>query len=172
MIADITPIAEISQRAGLPIECCTFIGSSPIRQYAEGWTLDQLLQADRGGDHVRGRGRAAGDVRHRGHDARRSRDAARALFDARSAPARSASASPTPSATRRRAGAAAVVRFVAQVVEECGGGVGIDWHGHRDRDLAVDQHASRRSRPARRACTAPRSASASASATRRWTCCW
>ncbi len=35
------------------------------------------------------------------------------------------------------AGAAAVVRFVAQVVEECGGGVGIDWHGHRDRDLAV-----------------------------------
>ena len=35
------------------------------------------------------------------------------------------------------AGAAAVVRFVAQVVDECGGGVGIDWHGHRDRDLAV-----------------------------------
>ena len=35
------------------------------------------------------------------------------------------------------AGAAAVVRFVAQVVEECGGGVGIDWHGHRDRDFAV-----------------------------------
>ena len=40
-------------------------------------------------------------------------------------------ATPTP------AGAAAVVRFVAQVVEECGGGVGIDWHGHRDRDFAV-----------------------------------
>ena len=29
------------------------------------------------------------------------------------------------------------MRFVAQVVDECGGGVGIDWHGHRDRDLAV-----------------------------------
>ena len=29
------------------------------------------------------------------------------------------------------------MRFVAQVVEDCGGGVGIDWHGHRDRDLAV-----------------------------------
>ena len=29
------------------------------------------------------------------------------------------------------------MRFVAQVVEECGGGVGIDWHGHRDRDLAI-----------------------------------
>jgi 2-isopropylmalate synthase len=29
------------------------------------------------------------------------------------------------------------VRFIASVVEECGGGVGIDWHGHRDRDFAV-----------------------------------
>src|SRR6185437_15538093 len=34
-------------------------------------------------------------------------------------------------------GSAAVVRFVKQVVEDCGGGVGIDWHGHRDRDFAI-----------------------------------
>jgi len=34
-------------------------------------------------------------------------------------------------------GAAAVVRFIKTVVEECGSGVGIDWHGHRDRDFAV-----------------------------------
>src|SRR6185312_13525896 len=40
--ADIRPIAEISQRVGIPIECGAFIGSSPLRQYAEGWTLDQL----------------------------------------------------------------------------------------------------------------------------------
>ena len=32
VIADIRPIAEISQRAGIPIECCTFIGSSPLRR--------------------------------------------------------------------------------------------------------------------------------------------
>src|SRR5262249_21884577 len=36
VVADIAPIAEITQRTGVPIECCTFIGSSPIRQYAEG----------------------------------------------------------------------------------------------------------------------------------------
>src|SRR5687767_14177946 len=36
VVADIEPIAAISQRTGLPIECCTFIGSSPLRQYAEG----------------------------------------------------------------------------------------------------------------------------------------
>ena len=34
-------------------------------------------------------------------------------------------------------GAAAVVKFIGSVVAECGGGVGIDWHGHRDRDLAI-----------------------------------
>jgi 2-isopropylmalate synthase len=43
VIADIRPIAEISQRVGIPIEACCFIGSSPLRQYAEGWSLDQLL---------------------------------------------------------------------------------------------------------------------------------
>ena len=41
---DIIPIAEISQRAGIAIEACTFIGSSPIRFFAEEWTLDKLLQ--------------------------------------------------------------------------------------------------------------------------------
>src|SRR5215211_5812945 len=43
LIADIQPIADIVQRTGVPIECCAFIGSSPLRQYAEGWALDRLL---------------------------------------------------------------------------------------------------------------------------------
>src|SRR5206468_12000791 len=42
VVADIEPIADIQQRTGIPIECCAFIGSSPIRQYAEGWALDFL----------------------------------------------------------------------------------------------------------------------------------
>ena len=41
---DIMPIVEISQRAGIPIEACTFIGSSAIRFFAEDWTLDKLLK--------------------------------------------------------------------------------------------------------------------------------
>ena len=41
---DIIPIAEISQRAGIPIEACTFIGSSSVRFFAEDWTLERLLQ--------------------------------------------------------------------------------------------------------------------------------
>ena len=41
---DIRPIAEIVQRTGLNIQAATFIGSSPIRRYTEGWTDDFLLQ--------------------------------------------------------------------------------------------------------------------------------
>ena len=41
---DIRPIAEIVQRTGLNIQAATFIGSSPIRRYTEGWTDDFLLE--------------------------------------------------------------------------------------------------------------------------------
>ena len=41
---DIRPIAEIVQKTGLRIEAATFIGSSPIRRFTEGWTEDFLLQ--------------------------------------------------------------------------------------------------------------------------------
>src|ERR687891_2676290 len=41
---DIIPIVEISQRVGIPIEACTFIGSSSVRFFAEDWTLERLLQ--------------------------------------------------------------------------------------------------------------------------------
>ena len=30
-----------------------------------------------------------------------------------------------------------MVTFVQSIIDECGGGVGIDWHGHRDRDFAI-----------------------------------
>ena len=42
--ADIEPIARVSQEVGIPIEACTFIGSSPVRQYAEDWTLERMLR--------------------------------------------------------------------------------------------------------------------------------
>jgi 2-isopropylmalate synthase len=41
---DIRPIAEITQKTGLAIEAATFIGSSPIRRFTEGWTDDFLLR--------------------------------------------------------------------------------------------------------------------------------
>ena len=44
VVADIKPIAEISQKFGLPIEAATFIGSSAIRMEVEGWDLDFVLK--------------------------------------------------------------------------------------------------------------------------------
>src|ERR1700677_4340892 len=41
---DIRPIAEIVQKTGLRIEAATFIGSSPIRRFTEGWSDDFLLE--------------------------------------------------------------------------------------------------------------------------------
>ena len=42
--ADIRPLIEISQKVGMPIEAAAFIGSSPIRQYAEGWDIDVIVK--------------------------------------------------------------------------------------------------------------------------------
>jgi len=44
VLADIQPIADISQKLGLPIEAATFIGSSTIRMEVEGWNLEFLVK--------------------------------------------------------------------------------------------------------------------------------
>jgi 2-isopropylmalate synthase len=45
VVADIAPMVDISQKAGVALEVYTFIGSSPIRLYAENWDLDRLLKS-------------------------------------------------------------------------------------------------------------------------------
>src|SRR4051812_937051 len=136
MIADIRPIAEISQRAGVAIECCAFIGSSPLRQYAEGWTLDQLLKlTEEAITFAVGEGLPVMYVTE--DTTRADPETLRRLYSAaiRAGAARVCVSDTVGHATPE--GAAAVVRFIGTVVDDCGGGVGIDWHGHRDRDFAV-----------------------------------
>jgi 2-isopropylmalate synthase len=136
VISDIVPIVEIAQKTGLAIECCTFIGSSPIRQYAEDWTLDRLVTLSE---------EAVGFAVKEGlrvmfvteDTTRADPDSLRRLYSAaiRAGASRVCIADTVGHATPT--GAAAVTRFVQSIVDDCGGGVGIDWHGHRDRDLAV-----------------------------------
>ncbi|HXW05694.1 MAG TPA: LeuA family protein [Vicinamibacterales bacterium] len=136
VIADIRPIVEISQRVGIPIECCAFIGSSPLRQYAEGWAIDQLLRLTE--EAITFAARAGLPVMYVTEDTTRADpETLRRLYSTaiRAGASRVCVADTVGHATP--AGAAAVVRFVAGVVEACGGGIGIDWHGHRDRDFAV-----------------------------------
>ncbi len=138
MVADIRPIAEVSQRVGLPIECCAFIGSSPIRQYAEDWTLDRLQQLTE--DAITFAVKEGLTVMYVTEDTTRADpESLRRLFTTaiRAGAKRLCIADTVGHATPH--GAAAVTKFVVSVIEECGviGQVGIDWHGHRDRDLAV-----------------------------------
>ena len=44
VVGDIAPMVEVSQRAGVALEVYTFIGSSPIRLFAEGWDVERLLK--------------------------------------------------------------------------------------------------------------------------------
>jgi len=136
VIADIKPIAEISQRVGLPLEVGAFIGSSPLRQYAEGWTLDQLLRlTEEAVAFAVGEGLPVLYVTE--DTTRADPDTLRALYSTaiRAGAKRICIADTVGHATPH--GTAALVKFIAGVVEECGGGVGIDWHGHRDRDFAI-----------------------------------
>ena len=136
VIADIAPIAEVSQRTGLKIEACTFIGSSPIRQYAEDWPLEKLQRLTE--EAVTFAVKEGLDVMYVTEDTTRADpDSLRALYSTaiRAGAKRVCIADTVGHSTPH--GAAAVTRFIAGVVEECGGGVGIDWHGHRDRDFAV-----------------------------------
>jgi 2-isopropylmalate synthase len=138
VVADIQPIADVSQRVGMAIECCAFIGSSPIRQYAEDWTLDRLQQLTH--DAITFAVKEGLPVMYVTEDTTRADpDSLRRLYSTaiRAGAKRLCIADTVGHATPD--GAAAVTKFVASVIEECGatGTVEIDWHGHRDRDLAV-----------------------------------
>src|SRR5260221_6870244 len=47
VIADIEPIVRVADEVWITIEAATFIGSSPIRQYAEDWTLSRNVKSTR-----------------------------------------------------------------------------------------------------------------------------
>src|SRR4026209_2364867 len=42
LISDMEPVVDVVQQTGVPVEVCAFIGSSPIRQYAESWEFDTM----------------------------------------------------------------------------------------------------------------------------------
>ncbi len=136
VVADITPIVEISQRTGVPIEVCAFIGSSPIRMYTEGWTLEYLLQHTE--ESVGFAVQEGLPVMYVTEDTTRADpESLRKLYAAaiRAGARRVCIADTVGHATPN--GARAVVGHVKSLIEEIGADVGIDWHGHRDRGFGV-----------------------------------
>ncbi len=137
VIRDIEPIVRISERTGSPIEACLFIGSSPIRQYAEGWDEDFLLRQS--AEAINYAVQASLPVMYVTEDtSRASPDTIRRLYGeavrlgVRRVCVTDTVGHATPQGTRR------LIRFIREVVDEAGGhDVGVDWHGHRDRGLGV-----------------------------------
>ena len=134
---DIRAVVEISQKVGIPIECCTFIGSSPIRQYTEDWTLERMLEHTRfASDFCRKEGLPQMYVTE--DTTRAAPETLKALYStaiehgARRACVCDTVGHATPS------GVTTLIKFIQKVVADTGvDGVKIDWHGHRDRDLDI-----------------------------------
>ncbi len=134
--ADITPLIEIVQHTGVAIEAATFIGSSPIRQYAEEWTMDHILKLSvEAVDYAVQNGLP---VMYVTEDTTRARpeDIRRMYTAAIQAGAKRIVVCDTcghamPYGVRN------LISFVKQIVADSGEDVKIDWHGHSDRGLAV-----------------------------------
>jgi len=134
---DIRPIAEIVQKTGLRIEAATFIGSSPIRRFTEGWTDDFLLQTTE--KAVKYAVSLGLDPMYVTEDTTRcDPDTVKQLYStaincgARAIVICDTAGHATPM------GAFALVRFVIdEVVKPSGEKIRIDWHGHSDRGLAI-----------------------------------
>ena len=133
---DIDPIAEISQRVGLSIECCTFIGSSPIRQYTEEWELDWVLEtSEKAVDYAVKQGLK---VMYVTEDTTRARpEALEKMYTTaiEAGASRICLADTVGHATPD--GARNLVRWAKQLVAKTGADVKLDWHGHRDRGFGL-----------------------------------
>ena len=136
---DIRPIAEISQRAGIAVEAGTFIGSSPVRRYVEGWTTEFLLRTVEKAVKF---GVAQGlPVMFVTEDTTRADpETVKALYStaircgARSIVLCDTVGHATPM------GAYNLVKFVRDEVvapAAAGAAIRVDWHGHCDRGLAI-----------------------------------
>ncbi|MCK5688827.1 2-isopropylmalate synthase [Myxococcota bacterium] len=134
---DVRPVVDTVQATGLPIEVYVFVGSSPVRLFAEDWTVNDLLA------HVR---EAVTFARKEGlvvnlvtEDTTRARpEVLRALYT--EAVELGASrlcltdtvGHATPDGVQR------LFAWVRLLLEEIGAqDVGLDWHGHNDRGMAV-----------------------------------
>ncbi|MEC8024897.1 MAG: 2-isopropylmalate synthase [Myxococcota bacterium] len=137
-INDLRPIVEISQKTGQSLEVMAFLGSSPIRQFAEDWDLNRMIRmAVDAIDFVVREGLPVCFVTE---DTVRSRPK---TLDALFRAAMDAGATrlclcdtvghATPDGVR------AIVRFTQSVVDASGNRdrVTLDWHGHNDRGLAL-----------------------------------
>jgi 2-isopropylmalate synthase len=136
VISDIRPVAEAVQKSGQPLVLYTFIGSSPIRQWAEAWDLGFLLKTS--AEAIDFAVKEGLEVAYVTEDTVRSSPANlaplfRSAIDhgARRLVLCDTVGHATPHGTR------ALIEWTLGLVDGMGADVKIEWHGHNDRGLAV-----------------------------------
>jgi 2-isopropylmalate synthase len=136
-VNDVQAIVDISQKVGIEIEVLAFIGSSPIRQYAEDWDLTRMMKLSADAIDL---GRRYGlPVAYVTEDTTRSRpEVLTKLFanavehGAQRLIVCDTVGHVTPDGIRN------LLRFTRNMLDGLGrSDVGIDWHGHNDRGLGV-----------------------------------
>ena len=135
--SDIRPIAEIVQKTGLPIEAATFIGSSPIRRYTEGWTDDFLLQTtEKAIKYAVSLGLESMYVTE--DTTRCDPEMVKRLYSAAINCGARAIVLCDTAGHATPMGTLALVKFVIEeVVKPSGENIRVDWHGHCDRGFAI-----------------------------------
>jgi len=135
-LADVQSVIDISQKTGVELEVCAFIGSSPIRQLVEHWNVDQMkklvtdsvdLAVNNGlplsfvtEDTIRSHPRTLSELFRAAID----HGATRLILTDTVGHA-------TPD------GLVNLLAFTRHVIAETGANVEIDWHGHNDRGLSL-----------------------------------
>jgi isopropylmalate/homocitrate/citramalate synthase len=138
MAKDIAPIADIQQKVGIAVTAYAFIGTSEIRKLAESWDIDLILL--RSTEAIDFAVREGVEIAYVTEDTTRARpETLRAIW--KSALEHGASrlclADTVGHATRD--GVHNLVVFTRALIDELGmENVGLDWHGHNDRGLALD----------------------------------
>lgn len=136
-VNDIAAVVDVAQRAGVEIEIMAFIGSSPIRQYAESWDLDRMLKLSSEAIDLAVRNNLP--VTFVTEDTTRSRpEVLDKMF--RNAVEHGAYrlclcdtvGHATPDGIHN------LIKFTRNLLDGMGrSDIGVDWHGHNDRGLGV-----------------------------------
>jgi 2-isopropylmalate synthase len=136
--SDIIPMVEITQRTGIPIEVYAFIGSSPIRQLAEAWDLQTIVK--RSAEAIDVGVKNGLSVAYVTEDTTRSRPEVLAtLFKMAIDHGASRLCLSDTVGHATPDGVHNLIAFTKSIIAGMGASnVGVDWHGHNDRGLALE----------------------------------
>jgi 2-isopropylmalate synthase len=135
--ADIRPIVDISQRVGIAIEAATFLGSSPIRRLVEDWTVDHLERTtEKAVKFAVTHGLPSMYVTE--DTVRTDPETIQRLYTtALRSGARAIVLCDTVGHATPEGAYNLVKHVIDKVVKPFGENIRVDWHGHRDRGLAI-----------------------------------